>query len=82
MPPKFRFIITNLFDGCLQGTNDGSVANLLAENEDFYVFDSETHEWLHADGSRMPIEDYQQDPEGDGSEGDEDDEDDVSTHGE
>lgn len=51
---KFRFYITNLHVGAIEGTNDESVAQRMAGSEDCFVVDSETGEQLMPDG-RQPI---------------------------
>jgi len=53
---KFRYYITNTFDGCIQGTNDADKANEIAACEEFFVVDTETGEWLMSDGERISIE--------------------------
>lgn len=53
---KFRYYITNTFDGCMEGTNSGDKANELAACEEYFVVDTETGEWLNASGERMQIE--------------------------
>jgi hypothetical protein len=45
----FRYIITNTFEGCLQGTNDEQTAKQFAVCEDFFVYDTATHEWMVGD---------------------------------
>ena len=59
---KFRFYITNLFDGVIQGTDSASVAAQHSLCEDFYVVDTETGMWLAACGP-LNIEDIQKDEE-------------------
>lgn len=48
---KFRYYITDLFDGCIKGTNELEVAQVYATCEDFYVVDTETSKWLSYDGN-------------------------------
>jgi hypothetical protein len=43
---KFRFYITDLYDGCIKGTDDPETAAETAESEDFFVVDTETGELL------------------------------------
>jgi hypothetical protein len=52
---KFKYYITNLFDGCVQGTDDDDVAADLAECEEYFVVDSEAGEWLAVGGERRDI---------------------------
>jgi hypothetical protein len=43
---QFRYYITNLFDGKVQGTNDEKVADNVKDCEEYFVVDSETGKWL------------------------------------
>lgn len=52
---KFRYYITNLFTGCIEGSNDDKWVNELAVSEDFFIADTETGEWISS-GKRIPIE--------------------------
>lgn len=52
---KFRYYITNMYSGMLEGTNSESIAEEVAESEDYYVVDSHTGEWLQPDGIREPV---------------------------
>lgn len=45
---KFRFIITDTFDGVLLGTNDMEKACDAATSVDFFVYDTEKDVWLTA----------------------------------
>lgn len=47
---SFRFYVTDLFDGCIKGTNSEQVASDFASCEDYYVVDTETNQWLTSDG--------------------------------
>ena len=51
---KFRYYITNTFDGCIEGTNDTERAEELAACEEYFIVDTETGEWLTT-GERMAI---------------------------
>ena len=53
---KFRYYITNTFDGCMEGTNNGDKADELSACEEYFVVDTETCEWLTASGERLQIE--------------------------
>lgn len=53
---KFRYYITNLHEGCVQGANNPDVANDFASSEDYFVVDSEAGKWI-AIGSEVEIED-------------------------
>lgn len=48
---KFRFYVTDTFDGCIKGTDDESVAKDYAQSEDFFVLDTQTGKWLSVEGS-------------------------------
>ena len=54
---KFRYYITNLHEGDVEGTNDNQVAIDFAASEDYFVVDSERGEWLQASGNAIPVED-------------------------
>jgi len=43
---KFRYYITDLYQGMLVGTNCTATAENCASCEDFFVVDSETGKWL------------------------------------
>jgi len=43
---KFRYMITNTYEGSIQGTNDEEKAIALSQSEDYFVADSETGKWL------------------------------------
>lgn len=47
---KFRYYITALFDGNIQGTDDTVVATNFSLCEDWFVVDAETGEWLTPSG--------------------------------
>ncbi len=52
---KFRFYITNLFEGEIEGTNDAAKASEFAECEDYFVVDSETGERMCPENSRVDV---------------------------
>ena len=54
---KFRYYITNTFNGDVEGTNNTDKAEELAACEEFFVVDSDSGEWLQASGNRVPVED-------------------------
>jgi predicted Fe-Mo cluster-binding NifX family protein len=54
---KFRFYITDTYDGCIKGTNDPEAARAFAECEDFFVVDTETGRWLVSAQDDVEIED-------------------------
>lgn len=53
---KFRFYITDISEGNVVGTNDKAVAYEIAQSEDYYVVDTETGDWIMADGEATAIE--------------------------
>jgi len=54
MNMKFRYYITNTFDGCIEGTNNTERAEELAACEEYFIVDTETGEWLTT-GERTQI---------------------------
>ena len=55
---KFRFYVTDLNNGTVYGTNDSLLAADVSMSEDFFVVDSETGTWLHANGDQVDIQDF------------------------
>lgn len=53
---KYRYYITDLFEGCVKGTNSDEMAAYYAQCEDYFVVDSETGEWVQLDGERSPVQ--------------------------
>ena len=43
---KYRFYVTNLFDGCIQGSNNEQAMKELSACEDFFIVDTESGQWL------------------------------------
>jgi hypothetical protein len=54
---KFRYYITDLFDGAVKGTNSDEDAANYASSEDFFVVDAESGQWLQASGERAEVQD-------------------------
>ena len=52
---KFRYYITDLYEGVVAGTNDEDNARNFTSSDDYFVVDSDTGEWLTAEGKREPI---------------------------
>lgn len=52
---KFRFYVTDLYDGDIKGTNDPESAKNFAQCEDFFVVDTETGTWLTAENEEREI---------------------------
>jgi hypothetical protein len=53
---KFRYYITDLFEGIIVGTDDYSAAAELAECEDYFIVDAETGNMLTSSGKLHSIE--------------------------
>jgi hypothetical protein len=53
---KFRFYITDLFQGSIVGTNDVLVATGVANCEDFFVVDTLNGTWLQSEGDSAEIQ--------------------------
>ncbi len=56
---KFRYYITNTYSGMVEGTNSEDRAEEIAGCEDYFVVDSQTGEWLHSDGHRVPVKEVE-----------------------
>lgn len=54
---RFRYYITNLHVGAIEGSNSLDVAENFANSEDYFVVDSETGQWLQSDGGRVEVVD-------------------------
>lgn len=52
---KFRFYITDLFEGAIVGTDSKTVAKCFAESEDHFVVDSHTGVWLQPDDGKVEV---------------------------
>lgn len=46
---KYRYYITDTFEGCIKGTNDAELAKVLAGCEGYFVVDTYTGKWLTQD---------------------------------
>jgi len=53
---RFRYYITELFNGKIVGTNDSAVAEDYAGSEDCFVVDTITGEWLQPNGNKVSVE--------------------------
>ena len=53
---KFKYYITDLFEGVIVGTDSDEDAEDIAASEKHFVVDTSTGEWLLADGTRQRIE--------------------------
>lgn len=47
---KFRYYITDLFNGQISGSNNEDQAKELAQCEEYFVVDTETGQWLTPNG--------------------------------
>lgn len=43
---KFRYYITNLFEGAVQGTDDTKVAEEASNCDEMFIVDTETGSWI------------------------------------
>lgn len=46
MKTVFRYILTDLIDGCIKGTNDLEKAHDCAQCEDYFVYDTVDNVWI------------------------------------
>lgn len=58
MAKGFRYIITDLYDGSIKGTNDIQKAHDCATCEDFYVYDTVDCVWIHGDISTHELKEF------------------------
>lgn len=56
MAHKYRYIITDPYDGAVRGTDDDKAAHEFAECEDYFVYDTVDGVWLSTDGERLEIQ--------------------------
>lgn len=56
---KFRYYITDLFDGVIRGTDNDETANSFASCEDFFVVDTHSGEWLASDNDRLEVQEVE-----------------------
>lgn len=52
---NFRFYITDLLDGNIQGTNEAALAEEISASEDYFVVDALLGEWLHQSEGRISV---------------------------
>jgi len=57
---KFRYYITNVYEGVIDGTNSPNVAKEFSLDEDYFVVDSEAGEWLRPDGTQNSVKDVEE----------------------
>ena len=51
----YRYIITNTFEGRVEGTNDEQTVRDLAESEDYFVVDAHRGRWLTPRGVELEL---------------------------
>lgn len=56
---KFRYYVTDLFDGKIKGTNDEDTAKSLSGCEDYFIVDTQDGVWLNVDGP-LDIESFEE----------------------
>jgi hypothetical protein len=56
---KFRYIITDLYNGCVVGTDDAEVAKSLSNVDEYFVVDTETGSWITGE-EPLEIEEYKE----------------------
>lgn len=56
---KFRYYITDLFDGIIKGTNDSQVAKDHSLCEDYFVVDTDTGQMLNYDEGLVDIQEIE-----------------------
>jgi len=56
---KFRYYITDMFDGVVKGTNDEAVAEIYALCPDYFVVDSQEGVWLLESGEADDIKEIE-----------------------
>lgn len=54
---RFRYYITNLHEGAVEGSNSFDVAENFANSEDYFVVDADTGLWLQPDGAMVEVQD-------------------------
>ena len=59
MNRKFRYVITDLFNGCVVGTDDEDVAKSLSNFDENFVVDTETSSWI-INEEPLEIEEYKE----------------------
>lgn len=59
MNRKFRYIITDLFNGCVVGTDDEDTAMSLSNVDENFVVDTETSSWI-VNEEPLEIEEYKE----------------------
>lgn len=60
--PKFRYYITDIFNGKIIGTDDKTVAADFTATEDAFVVDTEEGVWMRTDECTADVEEYKAPP--------------------
>ena len=56
MAVKFRYLVTSLHSGSVEGTNDKAIALECSECEDYWVVDTKEQKWLTMGKLKSPKE--------------------------
>lgn len=56
---KFKYYVTNLFSGDIEGTNSDDKAKELAQCDEFYVVNAETGLWLAWDDGEIEVKEIE-----------------------
>lgn len=56
---KFKYYITDFYNGEITGTNSAEAAKDAALCGDFLVVEAETGQWLQDDGTRAEVKEYE-----------------------
>ena len=55
---KYRFYITDIFNGKILGTNSETVARELSQSEEYFVVDTQSNVWFNVNGEDLEIEEF------------------------
>lgn len=53
---RFRYYITNIHEGMIEGCNSLETVESFASSEDYFVVDADTGQWLQPDGGRVEVQ--------------------------
>lgn len=59
---KYKFYITDTFDGAIRGTDSEEVALDASHSEDYYVLNAETGQWI-VDGEPSEVSEFRSEEE-------------------
>lgn len=54
---RFKYYITNLHEGVIEGSDSLDIAENFANSEDYSVVDADTGQWLQPEGGRVEVQD-------------------------